>query len=685
MKTWRSRSLLLVLGALLLAWAWQRHERAKTRTVLTGEIDPAQRAARAWSNAAPEADAMLALDGRRDGSLPYAFAPRAGFTDLHVAPVRPVSLLGVVVSYAGAAPSSARLRIGQREWPLPAPDAAQESCLWLETPVPTSELTLEAPKARGAGIAEVALLPADAPTWLIAPRERADVDLEVLAAYAATQVARLPPNAELAPALARARTVVVSNAALPQATVDQLRAFIERGGELVELGPLPSVCPTPEPTPAPTAAAADDAPAADSAAHEQLLTSSMRIGHGHCTRWHIDLTAKLQFLRQGDPTLAQHPPAAASPWKPADMFAGRLNAADFDVPRADRLGFTLANQLTRSSRFDLLVSPLPNAAPALLLITADQDFVPAAGELAHSASLSGTGFTLTLTAADIGGKPDIVYPEAGTSMLDQDDVATLATRGHGVGIHPNLLGVDSRNYGAVIARHARRFRELYGQPARIVRNHHLIWSGYVAMAELLARAGLELDLDYASTHRSGEMPPGFMTGSGLPLRFIDERGRLLPIFQQATQIDDSTLIADDEAALHAAERKLRARAHELLAIALREHTAITVLHHSHWWFETHGAFQGDLVGSARKLKIPIWGADQWLRFWLARRATSLSIRGRGFQVSTTIDGVTLLVPNAAQVRVDGQTRALQQTELAGMRYGLLALPAGTFLVEPQEL
>lgn len=664
MKTWRIVALLGLLAAMAVTFVAIEIVRRSAPTVRTGELERGDLALHASCASANEAEAMRVLDGRRDGNLPYALSVRGG-ASVELAYARPVALLGVVVSFTGAVPPDVQLRIGARRWPVPPPDADNESALWLDAPVTTRELVLELPKrASPVGVAEITPLPADAPLWLIAPRTHADTDSELLAVYGAPHAVRLPPSAALAPAVLSARSLVVSNSPLDARLVAGLRDAVERGANLVELGPLPNICPE--------ARAESGAPAA-----------SLRSGAGSCTRFLEDLSARIYRLRQGDPAaLDQKQQAAPEPWKAADLFVGRLAREDFDLPRADRLGYELAAALVPRDGLTVLVSPLPAAAPALLLLTADQDFLPGGAELARSAALTGSGFTLTLTATDVGGTPDIVYPEAHAPMLLPTEVATLAARGHSVGIHPNLIGIPPAQYGAIIARHAQRFAEAYGKRARVVRNHHLIWRGYVEMAELLARAGLELDLDYVSTHKSGSMPPGFMTGSGLPMRFADERGRLLPIFQQATQLDDSSFLQPDPAGLHAVEHALRERAHALLETARREHTVLTLLHHSQWWFETRGALQKDLVARAHALGVPVWGAAEWLAFSRARRATAIRARGRGVEVTTTVGGVSLLVPERARVLIDGQPRSLGAIELSGRRFGVLPLPRGTFAIDP---
>lgn len=708
-----------LVGAVgLLALAWACYVVFAPRVQLsTGEPDPEVFALHAWAEPEQGSAAALAVDGRRAGSLPFAWQA-VGRASLHLESQREREIVGVVVSWQGAPPTTATIHLGARPVPLAAADAYGESVLWLGAPQPVARSSLD---VQDAAVAEVQLLAGAAPIWLIAPRARADQDLELLATYGATNVARIPVGGVVSAALSHARAIVVSNATLPEAEAAQLRRHVEAGATLVELGPRSAICGAAvsgEELPAQrfvlegqtgsgarwlnalahqrpcdnatcqsdkvliTAQAAaslgERGACADESCQEARpstgagvpLAVSRALGAGQCVRWLGDLSLAIRTLRQGDPARAGREGGAA--FKPNELFTEPID----DVPSADRLGFALARQLTATSGMDLLVAPLPAAGEGLVVYTADQDFVPGAGELARSESAQGMGMTLTLTAADIGGKPDIIYPEASEPVLERFQVEQLAQRGHSVGVHPNLVGVGVEQYARVIEAHVQRFRERYGVAPRIVRNHHLIWQGYANMAEILARAGLQLDLDYVS------IPAGFMTGSGLPMRFSDSAGHLIPIYQQATQFDDSAFIPENPATLDATTQRLSEQLTKLLETAQREHIPLTLLHHSHWWFRSGGRLQATLLTESQKRHMTVWGAAEWLSFTEARRSTQIRRTGLGYEVDVSADRLALLIEGALQVRVDGKPSEAQSWHDATGRYLLLPLQRGRHLIEP---
>ena len=79
----------------------------------------------------------------------------------------------------------------------------------------------------------------------------------------------------------------------------------------------------------------------------------------------------------------------------------------------------------------------------------------------------------------------------------------------------------------------------YGVAPRTVRNHWIVWTGWSEQAEIEEAHGIRLDTNYY--HWGSWLgAPGYFTGSGLPLRFSDENGRILDIFQATTQLPDET-------------------------------------------------------------------------------------------------------------------------------------------------
>jgi len=90
-------------------------------------------------------------------------------------------------------------------------------------------------------------------------------------------------------------------------------------------------------------------------------------------------------------------------------------------------------------------------------------------------------------------------------------------------------------------------RKKFGHGSLTARNHTLDWTGWVDMAAIEAEFGTQMDMNYI--HRIPVADPrthyGYATGSGLPQRFIDEKGRLLPIYQATVHWPDGLFFYAD--------------------------------------------------------------------------------------------------------------------------------------------
>src|SRR5262249_35131661 len=121
-------------------------------------------------------------------------------------------------------------------------------------------------------------------------------------------------------------------------------------------------------------------------------------------------------------------------------------------------------------------------------------------------------------------------PEAGTA---------LQARGHSFGKHiwagprPSVAAM-----AAAVTEQIGGFRPRYGYTPLTNRGHCLIWPGWTEMAEILAEAGVRMDANLVGVHCGH----GYLTGSGLPVKFMDERGRLIDLYEQSTQWEDDVAI-----------------------------------------------------------------------------------------------------------------------------------------------
>jgi hypothetical protein len=146
-----------------------------------------------------------------------------------------------------------------------------------------------------------------------------------------------------------------------------------------------------------------------------------------------------------------------------------------------------------------------------------------------------------------------------------------------------------------------------------------------------------MNLDYyhhgpAFRTPAGEWVFGHFTGSGLPLKFIDEQGRVLNIYQQLTQLVDEHLIkvpwgggwpeiSPDEAV--AVSRRLidQGQAGGYSALAAQFHLDPFLLG-GQFAADATRWLEGTLDAAAER-GLPIWSAQDWLHFTELRHDAGL--------------------------------------------------------------
>jgi hypothetical protein len=245
----------------------------------------------------------------------------------------------------------------------------------------------------------------------------------------------------------------------------------------------------------------------------------------------------------------------------------------------------------------------------------------------------------------------------------------------------------------------------YGTAPPTVRTHRVLWDGWVETARTQAGCGLRLSLDHyhcspGLQRNDGSWTHGYLTGGARPMKFIDEHGDLLGVYQQPTQLVDEYLLPmwndygprlDAEAAVQVAHDLLRAS---------RDHGYGPLVIHAHAdghnpAAEYHQAATHWLTGtlaSARDLGLPIWSAEAWLAFIEARRdatmhgfawdATTRRLRVQLAAVTPTPAPLGLLLPyeyggdRIARVEIDGIPAAIGQRQVAGERYGWVGVVSG---------
>lgn len=370
---------------------------------------------------------------------------------------------------------------------------------------------------------------------------------------------------------------------------------------------------------------------------------------------------------------------------PSDLFIGYRDRTLLDLPQADLQQQILVRILEwmNEPRAPLVrLWYYPDAAPAIVLLNGDSD-----------------GMTrpqmewYTNMVEAHGGQYTVYLMEMHLQHLTPEMERDYRRRGHSAGPHiwhslkPTVEEMRQR-----IQEEVELFEERYGYPPKTTRHHCVIWPGWVETAKALADAGFRMDTNY----RAGDHQQyGYLTGSGLPMRFIDEDGDFIEIFEQETLFCDDFVLVDKSFLPPLSEEQAIAVSKEYIDAARDHyHTVVHLYFHPIYatgiqvntgqFIRTAGWFEAVLKYASQE-QLPMPSTDAWCTFNEQRRATGLKEQRWGAASGVLhitaeshdgLPGGTLLVParydglELAEVLLDGAPMRLTRRSVAGVAHVL---------------
>ncbi|MBK9121839.1 MAG: tandem-95 repeat protein [Chloroflexi bacterium] len=286
-------------------------------------------------------------------------------------------------------------------------------------------------------------------------------------------------------------------------------------------------------------------------ANPAVTMRSVGLNGGQAAAFTYDLAKSVVYTRQGNPTLAgvntDLPITGNDTLRANDMFYPDwidLNKAQ--IPTADEQQRLLANMILDMNA-DKKPLPrfwyLPRGERIVLLMTGDD----------HS-STSGTlnFFNYYRTQGLPGCSVEDWECIRATSYIYIDSGLTPAEAfqaeqdGFEVSIHPfgtACTNWDPATAATAIANEISAWQAKYAlnrSPASN-RNHCVTWTDFSTMAEASLANGIRLDTNYYYWPGAWLLDrPGYFNGSGLPMRFAQDNGQLIDVYQALTQLTDES-------------------------------------------------------------------------------------------------------------------------------------------------
>jgi Big-like domain-containing protein/Calx-beta domain-containing protein len=413
------------------------------------------------------------------------------------------------------------------------------------------------------------------------------------------------------------------------------------------------------------------------------------IKFGRTVTWAYDLARSIVYTRQGNPGNASDRDGVP-PFRTEDIFYNAIDLNKVSIPYADvqmrMLGRAISDLLA-----DTIPVPrlwyFPNANRTQLVITADSHANPQ------------SYFDLVMSSVETHGARVSIYMNGGGPSLSS--VATWISNGHEFGMHP-----AGYQYGMTLTQAFQTnftwFQQNgYGNPSPTTRTHQVEWQGWADAAKIEASFGVALDTSFytwgpAVIFPDGHQAHGYITGSGLPMRFIDQTGAIVPVYQQVTSVIDEQLLVGDYSENLTTDQALAITGQLIDDSQAGGYSAITTQFHVDYY--QYGQVQPWAEGTmdyARGLGIPMWTAQRWLNYTTARAATTMTSfswdpNSRQLTFVVTVpagsEAQSVALPGAfggfamTGATLDGSSATLTPLTITGRDTRFLNVPAGTHTI-----
>ncbi|NLT41303.1 MAG: hypothetical protein GXX93_01390 [Anaerolineae bacterium] len=410
--------------------------------------------------------------------------------------------------------------------------------------------------------------------------------------------------------------------------------------------------------------------------HAAVATA--KIGQGTFTFFAYDLPATVAAIRQGDPRLAYQSTAGFASdhlQRPNDLFSGHLDTAKGHIPQADvhcNLLTHVINKVTAEPQPRLWYFERPEMT-SVVVMTSDDDW----STLEHYNAL-------LAAVEEVGGHIHVFMVR--DSRQPPERVRAWIKRGHSFSPHTNPRIQEMDPYWHMtesIRVHKAEAEANYGMPSRVYRSHCVHWQGYVESARILADAGYQMDSSIISLLDNWGL---YTNGSGRPMRFVDENGDIIDLFEQSVNFyDDGSVmkVLTEEPETEIARATLAVR-----EAASKYFVPFGFLSHPVSFFTYSSRFVKGVLKNAHEMGLPVLNMDEFLEFTLARDAARIESRSASEDsLSFTVTlgrsgtGVTAMAPvpsgkQVSSVRLNGAPAEWTTRKVHGWDYVLVGLPAG---------
>jgi hypothetical protein len=434
--------------------------------------------------------------------------------------------------------------------------------------------------------------------------------------------------------------------------------------------------------------------AATETTHPAVTLRSVGSNGGQAAAFTYDLAKSIVYTRQGNPAWAaqERDGDEQNVIRSDDMYFGGgvvpdwVDLSKVMIPQADEQQRLLANLVQVMNR-DRKPLPrfwyFPDGRKAVVVATGDDHGNPGGTKGRFDEYDDNSPANCSVADWECLRFTSYVYPN---TPLTTADANTADASGFEVGAHVQNDCSNFASPGALATTYEGNlaaWRAVYPNLPDPVSNrfHCMVWSDWSSQAKAEIAKGIRLDVNYY--YWPGfwiKNRPGFMTGSGMPMRFADGAGTMLDVYQATTQLTDES------------GQSYPFTPDTLLGNALGSlgyYGAFTTNMHT----DDANTTQNDLLMATAQLHhVPMITARQLLTWLDGRNASSFqSVGWSGDQLTFTLEagaganGLQAMVPTAGPgaATLSGLTRGGSSVNytlqtIKGLEYAVFPAVAGSY-------
>jgi hypothetical protein len=469
--------------------------------------------------------------------------------------------------------------------------------------------------------------------------------------------------------------LLVASHWLDEAVWAQITAYLESGGRVLFLQPVPQALPLvgdEEPLSYPFAYLKTDGTLGPFA-HLQVLSPSRQVRQRHgqalahfaldfsttAKRWSTsypalawgtsgkglwgvflyDLPRTLLALHQGQPCFASTgdlpDPVGDGRFRSTHLVHGQVASALAETPQAhchELLFLRLARLLCQGMSPLPRLWPLPYPHTSAMILSGDSDSLERRRLVQALETVAGWGLPYTL----------YIMPED-LAKFSRRELEAFEGAGADLALHyyhgamPSVAEM-SQGLAADVAAFVEK-----GLCPSSARGHSCIWVGWDEQARLLQEAGFQ-----ASSNFIGRL--SYCTGTGLPYRFLSRAGERLELWELPIYCGDDISLVDKWGVPQlTAELALQESLAALRLSSELYYQPLTFIFHPHYFTGTQPATTPWLKGLAelaRESSVPAYNVSGWLAFWQGRCRARLSQELVRLEAGKTGVHLSLRVPTA---------------------------------------